>query len=220
MRAPGILLSALVAGTILLPLEARAFLYHADSIEGLLVDAATGKPLEGVVVVAHWQLRGAFEGAASGQLQISETTTDADGRYRIPSWGPKLALKGTLGGAAPTIIFFKPGYNYREVSNEPTSAGYRARSQWGGKTIALARYEGSSTQYANELQSLSDDLWLAGRASEPCGWESFPRMLKALASVDAQAQGAGPPTMHWRLKVNAEALKASGCRRLEEVLGK
>ena len=42
---------------LLLPLQSCAFYYSAAPIEAWVVDAETGKPLEGVIVSANWQLK-------------------------------------------------------------------------------------------------------------------------------------------------------------------
>src|SRR6266478_4917450 len=48
-----------ILGALLLwvPLSANAVIYSAEAIEGWVVDSETGKPTEGVIVVAHWQLK-------------------------------------------------------------------------------------------------------------------------------------------------------------------
>ena len=67
------------------PLASSAFSYNADAIEGWVVDRETGNPIEGVVVVAHWQLRGGLEGGTPiRELKILESVTDHDGRYSFP----------------------------------------------------------------------------------------------------------------------------------------
>src|SRR2546422_4340820 len=91
-----------------LPLSAchsLTFFYSAEAIEGSVADAETGRPLEGVIAVAHWQLKGGFEGGTPiGELQILEAVTDPNGRYSFPAWGPKFALTGYLEDAA-SILF-------------------------------------------------------------------------------------------------------------------
>ena len=49
-----------ILGALLLcaPLSANAVIYSAEAIEGWVVDSETGKPIEELTVVAHWQLKG------------------------------------------------------------------------------------------------------------------------------------------------------------------
>src|SRR5882672_257399 len=53
------------------------FFYRAEAIEGWVADAETGMPLEGVIVVGHWRLKGGFEGGNPvAELKILESVTD------------------------------------------------------------------------------------------------------------------------------------------------
>jgi uncharacterized GH25 family protein len=62
--------------------------WRAEAINGRVVDAGTGTPIAGAVVLVNWQLKG-MEGFPQGQLAIFERVTDAQGRFEIPAWGPK-----------------------------------------------------------------------------------------------------------------------------------
>lgn len=221
MNAVSILrVPALLSG-LLLPLQVCAFVYSADSIEGSVVDADTDKPIEGVIVVAHWELRGGLEGGTPiGQVQIVETTTDGAGRYFIPSWGPRVALLGQMRNSSPGIFLFHRGYRYRELDNAFYVDRDMRKSDWNKKAIPLTKAAGSLLEQSRELQRLSDRLWLVGRNSgEPCGWQAFPRMLLALASIDTQLQGSGAPlTVHARLKHDQENLTSKGCGLVDEVV--
>src|SRR5882724_3680630 len=68
------------AALLWLPLSgctAIAFIYNAEPIEGWVADAETSKPLKGVIVVAHWVLKGGLEGGTRiRELQIFESVTD------------------------------------------------------------------------------------------------------------------------------------------------
>ena len=107
---------------LLLPLQAcgAPFWYKAEPIEAWVVDAETNQPLEGVIVVAHWQLKGGLEGGNPvGEMMVMETLTDAKGRFYFPAWGPKLrSLDGRLKTQSPGILLFKSGYEYRGLENK------------------------------------------------------------------------------------------------------
>src|SRR5579859_732097 len=175
-------LHTLSVALLLLPLSACAsfsFFYSAEAIEGWVVDAETNKPLEGVIVVAHWQLKGGFEGGNPvGELKIFETTTDQGGHYSFPSWGPKFALIGHLKSESPEILLFQKGYKFRALSNNWSPGSDTSKSDWDKKTVALERFKGTLEEYAKHLDLLNDWLWTFGHAhGDPCGWESFPKML-------------------------------------------
>ena len=63
--------------------------YSAKEINGAVVDGETGKPLEGVVVVAQW-IYWCPGGGHYMRIKVIEAVTDKDGRYHIPAWGPRL----------------------------------------------------------------------------------------------------------------------------------
>src|SRR5260221_2733138 len=104
------------------PLSSYAFIfYNAEAIEGWVADAETGKPIEGVIVVAHWRLEGGLEGGTPiDELKILETVTDRNGRYSFPAWGPQVAFSGFFGSLrseSPEILMFKKGYKFQRLIN-------------------------------------------------------------------------------------------------------
>ncbi len=79
--------------TLLLPLWVYACgpaTSSSPALEARVVDEATGQPIEGVIAVAHWQLRGGIHEDAVGELVVMEAVTDATGTFRFPAWEPKL----------------------------------------------------------------------------------------------------------------------------------
>ena len=95
-------------------LGACGSLHSAQEIRGRTIDAATGDPVAGVIVVAQWEPFQRGIGHAPGHrevLHVYETLTGADGRYVIPAWGPKpLPFGATMEEVDPALLFFKPGY--------------------------------------------------------------------------------------------------------------
>jgi hypothetical protein len=83
--------------------------YSAKPIQATVVDEVTRQPVEGVVVVAIWELS-----TISGRghvLQISETLTDGQGKFSLPGFGPR--FRPPLHEARermPYLVFFKHGY--------------------------------------------------------------------------------------------------------------
>ena len=170
-----------------LPLQACGKQYSAESIEAWVVDAETSQPLEGVIVVAHWQLYGGMHPDQLGELMILETLTDKAGRFHFPAWGPKsvpagLASNARLRHLDPEMLLFKSGYKYQRIANELTSAVLNdagpslRRSEWNGKTIKMERFGGTQEEYAKHVHLLDDDIKFA-RYSDDCEWKQVPRML-------------------------------------------
>jgi len=205
-----------------------AFTYRAEAIEGRVVDAETGKPMEGVVVVAHWQLKGGLEGGTALQeLKIFESVTDQNGRYSFPAWGPKFAVMGTLQSESPEILMFKQGYKFQRLLNQWHPDLDTSKSEWNGKTVKLERFSGPLEQYAQHLSELSSDLWTIGYAvgdhlGDYCGWKSFPNMLRALDKLDEKIipLRLGYDTVAARLRLNDRKLRSAGCGTVAEFLGK
>jgi hypothetical protein len=160
----------------------------APATEGWVVDADSGEPVEGVVVVAYWGMEKAWAWsvAPAGAIAVFEEVTDKDGYYRIPGWGPRLAKYSVRESADPLIILFKNGYEPKFLSNMTAGgSGYNSSgalyrpSMWDGKTVELKRFGGDLPKQANALGVL-------GRSLESyvveynCGWKKIPRMLLAL----------------------------------------
>jgi hypothetical protein len=224
----------LAFGVVLLwlPLTAHAFIYGAEAIEGWVTDAETGKPIEGVIVVAHWQIKGGLEGGTPiNELKILETVTDQSGRYFFPAWGPKFSflsgIFGSLLSESPEILMFKQGYKYLGVMNYTYRDRNFSESDWNKKTVKLEPFAGTLEQYAQHLSSLSSDLWTTGYGvgdhwGDYCGWKSFPNMLRALDKVDEEIK---PLRVMWstvtaRLRINDAKLRSAGCGTVSELLGK
>jgi hypothetical protein len=97
-------------------LAGSPFVYEPDAMaagpwKGQIVGKETGKPLEGVVVLASWYRAYSTPGGwgGAGYYASEEVVTDASGRFTIQSrqtWtlNPFSAIKG------PEFYMFKPGY--------------------------------------------------------------------------------------------------------------
>ena len=133
--------------------------YSAESTEGWVIDADTKKPIEGVIVVANWQLHKSTMGGKrpADHLNIMETTTDNDGLFYFEGWGQKTALWGFFIDRDAELLFYKKGYEYRSLKNtqrtEIDTSKVR-QSAWNGKKIELKRFDGHLREYASHLSSL------------------------------------------------------------------
>lgn len=188
------IVTLLLVPLMLLP-AACATVYTAASIEAWVVDEETKKPVEGVIVVANWQLLEAgLDGSKPrGQLMIMETVTDRDGRFAFPAWGPKAAVTGRLGADSPGLAFFKPGYFPTQQSNEliDMNGPLFTASRWNGKTIPMARHENDWAKYLDRHASLKVTLGFATVYSQECEWKKLPKMLAALEKEGKQLTSQG-----------------------------
>jgi hypothetical protein len=174
-----ILLSLVVAH----PACSKPVSYSADPIEASVIDAETKRPLEGVIVVAYWQLMGGMEGGIpKGQMNIMETMTDVNGRFHFLGWGPKRHFgEGKLRYSDPHLIIFKSGYDYRFLFNEPSvTLAYSGKSEWNGKTIELKLFKGEMKKYVQLVDSLNSKLeQIIGPNPEDCDWKKIPEAIMA-----------------------------------------
>ena len=91
--------------------------YSATGIQAAVVDEQTGRPLEGVVVVARWVLR--RMGGDGPSLHVAEAATDSNGRFAFAAWGPKPRPPlMQLQDKSPLLILFKHGYEPLELPNQ------------------------------------------------------------------------------------------------------
>lgn len=148
----------LVAGFVVLWGSVFWRWYSAEPLQATVVDAETKKPLAGVAVVAAWELKGGLNtGQVVGYVNILETTTDEQGRFSFPAWGPKLATSGVVRLGAPVLLLFKPGYDYSIRDNDgplEQNAQSPLRSKWNGRTIELQEFKGTIQEHARSLASL------------------------------------------------------------------
>lgn len=181
--------------------------YSADRIDARVIDAETEQPLEGVIVVAHWELRstGYNPGGSVpvGQMMTMEAITDKEGRFHFPAWGPLIAWKGQMHDDDPQLIFFKSGYTRLILSNEDkfTLASVlrsHRTSDWNGKTIEIKPFKGEMKRYVGLLHNLNAKLeQIISWNPKECNWKKLP---KAIVTMDRERKlleqkGADPQTL-------------------------
>lgn len=185
---------------VALSLPACAKTYSAEPITATVVDAETWEPLEGVNVVAEWQLHDPnWHGA--GSLEVVEAVTDKNGEFYIPGWGPKavpshLPYGTRLGNDDPGLSFFKSGYRIRGLSNmrqperlHPWNDIPVRYSDWDGKLIWLEKFKGSLEEYGKYIHD-PIKYWGTGI---PCVWKKTPRLYAALIKERERLDGLGIP---------------------------
>jgi hypothetical protein len=182
--------------------------YRAEPLAATVVDAESGEPLEGVIVVAHWEVANPY-GAAVAQVMVMETTTDKQGTFAFPAWGPKrpdislapLAVapsSGRLKYKDPELLLFKRDYmplTLQNPSDFPPGYGKGAvrHSYWNRKTIKLRPSAGDLKAYAWALVIFdAPDLNFAFSLPD-CSWKRIPRMILAL---DKEADRLKTEGMH------------------------
>lgn len=137
--------------------------YSAKDIRGQVVDAETGQPLEGVIVVAEWRLHSTIGPGSPSAINTLEAVTDAVGKYLIPGWGPRPRRMFTyLSHLDPELRFFKSNYYPKGLENRLFSYENHNRStvrtsMWDGKVIQLKPFKGDDWgNYASKIRMYWD----------------------------------------------------------------
>ena len=187
-------------------------LYSGKEIRASVVDAETGQPVDGAVVVAVWQLT-----PVSGEgprLHVGEVVTDRGGAFFMPGWGPIARPPLTEAQSDfPYLIVFKHGYVPVKLRNAPKSDFARIRSLpptpakkaiyatgyegtpadsvqesvWNGMAIRIEAFRGSSAEWYGLLKNIQIDA----------GWRDVARMqrfYRALLDEHAYLQQHPPDT--------------------------
>jgi hypothetical protein len=154
--------------------------YWAESIHARVVDAETGRPIEGAAVVADWKLYGGGmgHGGHRSSMIVEETLTDANGEFRFGKWGPKLRPYYGVLDTAPWLVVFKTEYQHRFLPNENDSNCIVRHSDWNGKAIDLSRFSGTAAQRIDQL-----DLVLSISERQPLMLEEILREEAAYRST-------------------------------------
>jgi hypothetical protein len=190
------LLNVLQLAVLVLPLCACAQLtYSAKEIHGTIVDADTGQPLEGVNIVAEWQIDRTTVGDENALLHLTETVTGKDGKYTLPAWGPiGLPLRADFGqGRDPLLSIFKSGYEPEYIQNDLVSDMRYRRTpvgefKWNGATTKLKKWTGSTRDYWWRVGMMSGRLPVDNKA-----WKNYPRMSLSLIREQKRLTDLGAP---------------------------
>lgn len=202
--------------------------YSAKPIEAWIVDADTKQPLEGVVVVANWQIS-AGEGMQAGskyiQLKILETITDKTGRFYFPAWGPEPnpSMFGYIEFDDPGLTLFKHGYQFDHlvsIFEKAPRRGALRYSDWDGKTIPLKKASADPKELVHDFNRLQIHIDPIVANKKACDWGKIPKMLKAIYEEEQWMteqsivrKGAGPAgisSVADRLIWNAENVSREG----------
>jgi hypothetical protein len=127
--------------------------YFGAPIHGRVVDAETQKPIEGAVVAVEWEMIGSW--GRPGRFVEREVLTDANGKFRIPGWGPR--FRSPIGGVLendPTIWVLKTAYGHYVSSNRKDSNAFIRRSESEGKTIALPLDREEHERHKRDLNAI------------------------------------------------------------------
>ena len=105
-----LVLLAFIAPIAILLGRSLYYAYNTGPRSGQVVDAESGQPIEGTVVVFQWCTRGSW-GLSQFFLSAEyETTTDKQGRYYIPNQSAERETLFMESLQPETVVVFKHGY--------------------------------------------------------------------------------------------------------------
>lgn len=168
------------------PLPAQVMPHFSRPTRGVVLDDATGAPVEGAVVVARWDwlaFHQTFESHSysfnGDALHIGEALTDRQGRFDIPGWGPAVRPEGKLDEKAPNLLVFKSGYEPLQRRG-PGSDPLRLKKSGGAPKAyaeSILRFQGGAAGLDPTMRSGPPGLaWLYPGDN----WKRMPRMIDAL----------------------------------------
>ncbi|MFZ3136137.1 MAG: carboxypeptidase-like regulatory domain-containing protein [Thermodesulfovibrionales bacterium] len=101
--------------------------------EGRVIDADTGEPIEGVVVLGKWSTEIITPGGATHNFyDAQETVTDKNGEFSIEGLGLKI-----LSNVIPMdVLIFKAGYEY-ESGSWSSLKKYAKKIKWEGNKAII-----------------------------------------------------------------------------------
>lgn len=172
--------------------------YKSEPAEAWVVDAVTGKPIEGAIVIAHWEM------SVHGQKvtddlyspKIIETVTDSNGHFVIPGWGPEKVCCGFMDESDPAILIFKPDYegfgysnSYSYIVDDPKDRTH----YWNGAHFKLQPYQGNyegeqGKKDFDHFENFSDGQIVFGFLTvrpKRCDWKLIPKFLSAIKQQSA-----------------------------------
>lgn len=195
--------------------------HMAESIDASVIDAESGQPVEGMLVIADWQAVGRMtNGNNEGQIMVMETMTDKKGHVAFPSWGPKIAWMGSVNTKRARLLLFKSGYQPLVLSNEvKTRYGYSPifQSEWNGKAIKVHAANADPVIRIQDFDLFNVDLRSIVREASMCPWTKIPNTLREVRKerlvleAHAMMPGAWPiASVDEDLISNAEYLSRAG----------
>ena len=196
--------------------------YWALPVHGQVVDAETGSPMSGVIVVAHWELETeGWSPRVTGQAAVMEDVTDDTGHFTFRWWCPRWRWfwEGHLEESAPELLFFKSGYTWTGCHTHRVSPNYNPfpGSDCDEATIKLKKFEGNEREYSKSVEDLDTKIEFAFKYGG-CFWKKTPYMLVALDSEGTRLTRVhGYRTIH-SLETRADRANERWCGSLTKYM--
>lgn len=149
---------------------AQGYSYSSSAIKMNFVDSDTGKPLEGVMVLASWNTytpgvelfpnitgHGGPQPSCAQLANVETAVSGTDGVAMLQAWSARGNCK-FMYSYQPRIVVYKPGYQMlgnNDVNNPYNFGGVVfgiKRPSWNGKTFRLIKLDHSTTKDGEDAQ--------------------------------------------------------------------
>jgi hypothetical protein len=156
----------LAAALLVLSYPFAQSFFRSDRVSATVVDAGSGVPVEGALVVAVWEIeKGRIHGHDSYVLHKAEATTDATGRFQLDAWGPKYGgMAWAMSGESPYAYVFAAGRRFEILSNGSRRCEGSLHPRYRGNHMHAAgkivvSWNGCRIQTGQPTEAAQEYLW-------------------------------------------------------------
>lgn len=159
--------------------------HKGKPIHATVVEAKTGKPIEGAIVIVLWSLAGGLEGNMREVIDVQEAVTDQFGHFEVAGWSQRIVTK-TLYRGTPYIYVLKENYSPGFFHNKKTLHGkVEIESEWNNLNLAINRRPEHFDKY-EYLEKVDEILFFLGRLDK-CSCTKIPKATALV--VEAYKKG-------------------------------
>ncbi len=142
-------------------------------VTGFVVDAETGQPIEGAVVLVEWTITTGVPGmTGTKSYKVAEMISDKDGKVILPEGGPNLLVN------PPRVTVYKK--DYVAWNNEHIFPDYRERKDFKWSEATVFKLERFKKEYsrADHVFFLHSITHWGKLINESYRWEELEKELK------------------------------------------
>ena len=100
-------------------------IHRLKGIKVKVVDAQTGEPLEGVIMLAYWSTYYFRQGGPNDIVAVSESVSDAEGWVRVKGQFIRLPFQESVNKSRnPAFVLYKSGYEDYLLNNSVVGATF------------------------------------------------------------------------------------------------
>jgi hypothetical protein len=171
--------------------------YFANSIDAQVVEKDTGKPVDGVNVVAIWILENGFpEAGPSDILKVEEAYTDQNGKFHLDKWGPRFKFIAYLGSYSPLLILYDNNHKIKTLENHRIDGQFRKvvrESDWNHTTIQMKRNSSIQDRLSN-AERATNQLKMYLRLGNCDSWKGAQKIMLAIVNEQESLEKMGEDT--------------------------